>query len=128
MISDFSVPNPSPGDDILPEHVLAILEVAKRLIKGVVPPLTLDGEGNLMINEDQCFWAKITGSPTGTAHPWIGQIPATGGTWSDDTISGTASSDPAYEANGSTADLTGKYVYMKRERGSTELRFIYGAC
>ena len=51
------------------------------------------------------FWAKITGGPTGSAHPFREQYNSASGTFANGPRAGNA-----YETGGSTATLTNKYV------------------
>lgn len=51
------------------------------------------------------FWGKITGAPTGTAHPFTRQIESGSGTFANGARTGTA-----YETGGSTSTLTNKIV------------------
>lgn len=123
----FNPPPAKPGGEISAEHIQAILDIRDSLVIDVQPPLYRDGN-TVYLQELDRFWAKITGAPTGTAHPWLEQIPQTGGTWADGPRSGTATTDPAYEVGGSTATLTNKIVEMTREEASGDLRFKFGVC
>lgn len=51
------------------------------------------------------FWAKITGGPSGSAHPFREQYNSASGTFANGPRTGNA-----YETGGSTATLTNKYV------------------
>ena len=122
--------NPPPavaGQPILVEHVQAILEIRDKLITAVAGPLMLSS-GVLSVDIRTPFWVKITGAPTGVKHPWIERLPTTSGAWVDGYASGDDTEDPAYEVNGSTADLTNKYVLAWRDRTSNEVRFLYSEC
>lgn len=122
--------NPPPAEDggeILAEHFRVLFEAIDRLDIHFVPPLYRSGDAVFVDLPDE-FWGELTGSPTGTKHPWKEVLPKAGGLWEDGARSGTASSDPAYEANLSTANLAGKRAWFRRDRTSGEMRFILGAC
>ena len=120
-------PDPRPGDPILADHIAYLYELADREVQ-VVPPLAKADDGAIYLADRPGFWIKLTGSPTGAKHPWTEQTAASGGTWADAVATGSATLDPAYEINGSTATLTGKVVRAWRDRAAGEVRFAYGAC
>lgn len=107
---------PEPGQPLKPGDQLTadwLNEVRDMAAEGVV---TLDGSSGLEGSVSSAgtairaasrleFWAKITGAPTGAAHPFTRQIDAGSGTFSAGPRTGTA-----YETGGSTATLTNKYV------------------
>lgn len=76
------------------------------------------------------YWARITGAPSGSAYPWQGIYSTTGGTWADlpSNISGTASVQPAYEANGVTTLTSGTRIEIEREPATGEWRFQLDKC
>lgn len=121
---NINIPDPKPGDPLRAEHIKALLELRDRLTVSVAPPLAQAPDGTIYLPDGGGFWAKITGAPSSGKHPWLEQIPQTGGTWTDGVRTGTTSTDPAYEANGSTSTLTNKKVWLRRDKASGELRFV----
>jgi hypothetical protein len=123
------LPNPpKKGDEIRAEHIAALYEAYERIKFAAIPPLHFRDDNTLELGEQPGIWIKITGAPTGTAHPWKEQQATTGGAWQDAVMTGTTTSDPAYELNGSTATLTGKIVRAWRDRATYEMRFLYASC
>lgn len=119
-----TLPDPKPGDVLKAEHIKALLEIRRNSRVRVAPPLAQMPDGTIYLPDSDGFWAKITGAPTGAKHPWQQVVGQSGGTWANGAASGTTSTDPAYEANGSTATLTNKYVWLSRDKASGELRFV----
>jgi hypothetical protein len=78
-------------------------------------------------DEPERLWAKIT-SVSGSAWSWTEQIATTGGTWTDGPRSGTATDDPAYEANSATPGTVPMVVLMERAIETGELVFQAGSC
>ena len=68
------------------------------------------------------LWAKTTGAISGGTYPFTQQIPATGGTWTDGTFTGTA-----YEVNGNTSVTTGTKIKLWRSAAGNWL-FNASAC
>lgn len=122
------LPVVQPGQPILAEHILAIYEALQEIDLKVVPPLVLGPLNTIYLASKPGFWIKLTGAPSSIAHPWQEVIPAASGTWSVGSLSGTTSTDPAYEINGSTATLTNKYARAWRDLATGEVRFNYSTC
>lgn len=121
-------PKVEQGQPILASHIQAIYDAIAEIEIKAVPPLVVGPGGHLYNSDLPGFWIKITGAPSGTAHPWEEVIPATGGSWTVGADSGTTSADPAYEINGSTATLTNKYARAWHDKSTGEVRFNYSAC
>lgn len=121
-------PRVTPGEPIKAEHANAIYEAEEMLEIVGVPPIVVDGNEIRYEGSPPGFWIKLTGAPSSTAHPWQEVIPASGGSWTNGSRSGTTSTDPAYEINGSTATLTNKYARAWRDPVSYEIRFNYSTC
>lgn len=119
---------PKAGEPIKAEHVAALYEAIGRLKFDAVPPLHFADDGTLYLGEQPGIWIKFTGAPSGTAHPWVEQQATTGGGWQNSIMTGTTSSDAAYELNGSTEDLTGKIVRAWRDKSTYEMRFLFASC
>lgn len=122
------LPDPSPGQPILAEHIKAIVEALQEIDIRAIPPLVVGPNNTLYLSDRPGFWIQITGAPSGTKHPWRQVVSATGGTWANATATGTTSVDPAYEVNGSTATLTNKYARAWRDKATGEVRFHYSTC
>lgn len=127
MMWEFNPPPAKAGEPILAEHIQAILEIRDKLLVEYAPPLVRNGD---LVYADirDVFWIKLTGAPSGSAHPWLEQIPDTGGTWVSGYDSGTTTDDPAYEVNSSTTTLTNLIALAWRDPTSGEVRFIYSEC
>lgn len=121
-------PRVAKGQPIEAEHGNAIFEAAESLQLVGIPPIMVDGNTIRYDGNPPGFWVKLTGAPSSTAHPWQEVVPQTGGTWINGARSGTTSTDPAYELNGSTATLTNKYARAWRDPVSNEVRFHYSTC
>lgn len=121
-------PRVKPGDPIKAEHLNVLFDALKDIGVVGVPPIFVENNVVRFDGLPPGFWIKLTGAPSSTAHPWQEVIPATGGLWSNGARSGTTSTDPAYEVNGSTTTLTNKYARAWRDPVTQEIRFHYSAC
>lgn len=127
MIWEFNPPPAKPGEPILAEHIQAILEIRDKLVTEYAPPLARNGDV-VYLDALDVFWIKLTGAPSGSAHPWTEQLPDTGGTWVSGYDTGSTTDDPAYEVNGSTTDLSNLIALAWRDPTSGEVRFMYSVC
>jgi hypothetical protein len=75
------------------------------------------------------WWAKLTSRGAGANYAWTRQIATASGGWSDDTtLSGTTSSDPAYEVNGNTTLTLPTRAWAWRDHETSEVRFSMSVC
>jgi hypothetical protein len=121
---------PQKGSPITWEHIAYLYWLADRELT-VVPPLAKASDGTIYLGATGGMWIKIAGAPGGTggnAYPWQELQELTAGGWIPRVRSGTATADPAYELNGSTASLTGKIVRAWRDPASNEVRFLWSSC
>ena len=82
---------------------------------------------SFMADRAEIGWIKLT-SRSGAAHAWSRVMATAGGGWSvDSSLSGTTSSDPAYEVNGQTPTLP-YYARAWRDTETGEVRFSNGRC
>lgn len=125
------LPRVKPGDLITAEHINRLFSEAERLANiQVAYPLeshSNDGNTTIRVVSQSEAWIKITSAATGTAYAWTEQIEQSGGTWTNGPRSGTTSSDPAYEANGSTS-VTLNRIVRARKRSVGGWVFEFGEC
>ena len=107
---------PEPGQPLKPGDMLTgdwLNEVRDMAAEGVI---SIDGSSGLEGYSSPSgtsfraaskleFWAKITGAPTGSAHPFTRQIDAGTGTFAAGPRTGSA-----YEVTGMTTTITNKIV------------------
>lgn len=99
-----------PGDQLAADWLNAPLEMVEENGLVIDPSSGLEGYRTahgtgIRARQPVEFWAKITGGPTGSAHPFREQYNSASGTFADGPRTGNA-----YETGGSTATLTNKIV------------------
>jgi len=125
-----------PGQRLTFRELDAIRVEVERLGRiAFVPPMGGTSEGGgivLWYDAPWAGWIKLTGGGTGGKYAWTAQTATTGGTWTnaDGNLSGTATVDPAYEANlnASVPLSPAPVVWAWRVRETGELKFLSGAC
>jgi hypothetical protein len=91
-----------------------VKKLAQALVIHVLPPLHYDPSSDtISLDEDDEFYARITGAPAGASYPWHQVLPGSGGTWTDGPRSGTTTTRPIVEINGVTTVGTVR-VYVRR--------------
>lgn len=127
------LPRVEPGDEIKAEHHNALVDalVEQNLIVSGSGGL-IGGSGpfgtSLTVTGPKTIWLKLTGRLV-AAYAWTEVYPATGGTWTNSTNTGTTTVDPAYEANGNTAIVTTTPYYVEAKRNTAgAMMFRAGSC
>jgi hypothetical protein len=120
-------PDPAPGLPILADHILYIYDLLEKAKVSVVPPLFLDEDGGIFVDESPGIWVTLGANASG-AYAWQEIYATPMGGWANAVRSGTTTADPAYELNGNMTDLTGKNARVWRDIATGEMRFQWGSC